>query len=313
MQSDLNAYGLLYVDPGRTRPVNIHGRQNAIDVYLLCAANCSRSFRQLGTAFKLITNKRTLLVERLPRLNIVDLEIVEHKFVLSVPTGIPFFSAHFKLELFDAFAKGEYGSSVAIVDIDTLLLRPLPVSENLSVYDISDHVFPAYGRDNVIRDLTIVTGKHLANGRWYGGEFVMGEPDQFAELAACIKFCWPKYVENIEAFHHLGDEMVLSAALNLYSENYRLSDYGAQGNVARWWSSRTLNKQAPFSDVRNVALLHLPADKPFLAKLDPKKLTKQTMLDEYQKHIRRKLLIRSMAPDLGLFSSRHKKFNPRIA
>ena len=313
MQSDLNAYGLLYIDPGNTRPVNIHGRQNAIDIYLSCAANCSRSFRQLGTAFKLITNNRPLLVERLSRLNIFDLEIVERKFVLSVPAGIPFFAAHFKLELFDAFANGEYGKNVAIVDIDTVLLRQLPISESLSVYDISDHVFPAYGRDNVIRDLTIVAGKHLANGRWYGGEFVMGHTDQFAELAACIKFCWPRYVENIEAFHHLGDEMVLSAALNLYSERYGLSDYGAQGNIARWWSSRTLNKQAPFSDVRNVALLHLPADKPFLAKLDSQKLARQTMLDEYQKYVRRKLLIRSIVPALGPFSSHHKKFNPRIA
>jgi hypothetical protein len=309
MQSTLNAYGLLYIDPGNNRHVNLRSRHNAIDIYLLCAANCSRSFRQKSTPFTLITNKKSFLLERLNRLNIVDLEVAKHDFSLSVPTGIPFYEAHFKLALFDAFASGDSGSYVALVDIDTLLLRQVPTSEYLAALDISDQVFPAYGRDTVIRDLQIVTGQQLVDGRWYGGEFVMGSSHQFSELASCVKFCWPRYVENIARTHHVGDEMVMSAALNLYSEKCRLTDYGILQNVARWWSSRTLNKQTTFANVRNVALLHLPADKPFIARLD---ITKQAPLDEYQKYVRRKLLVRSIVPTLGLFGPHQKKFNPRI-
>jgi hypothetical protein len=312
MHSDLNVYGLLYVDPGDSRHVNINSRQNSIDVYLRCAANCGRSFRRQGTAFKVITNNKKLLTEHLARLDISDLEIAEHQFTLAVPPRIPFFSAHFKLELYDAFASGEYGEYVALIDIDTLLLRQLPTSEDLAVYDISDQVFPRYGQDVVIRDLEIVAGHRLTNGRWYGGEFLMGHSGQFGRLASFINFCWPRYLENIATVHHLGDEMVLSAALNLYSEKDRLIDYGVAGNVARWWSSRTYNKQVPFSGVKNTALLHLPADKLFLARYNSSQPATQSLLKAYGKYASRKLLIRSFIPTPDLFGSQRKKFMPRL-
>jgi hypothetical protein len=312
MHSDLSVYGLLYVDPGDNRHVNISSRQNSIDVYLRCAANCSRSFRRQGTTFKIITNNQRLLTEHLARLDISDLEIAEHRFTLAVPPRIPFYSAHFKLELYGAFGSGEYGEYVALIDIDTLLLRSLPTSEHLAVYDISDQVFPRYGQDVVLRDLEIVAGQPFINGRWYGGEFLMGHSSQFRRLASFIDFCWPRYLQNIATVHHLGDEMVLSAALNLYSETDRLVDYGAAGNVARWWSSRTYNKQVPFSDVRDTALLHLPADKLFLARYNPSQPATQALLEAYGKYASRKLLIRSIIPTLDLFSSHRKKFMPRL-
>lgn len=310
MRPDLNAYGLLYVDPKHDRHVNIHGWRNSIDVYLLCAANCSRSFHRSGVRFKLVTNNGALLTERLRRLDITDLEILEHRFVLPVPAGIPFFSAHFKLELYDAFGSGDYGEYLALIDIDTLLLRPLPTASDLAAYDISDQVFPRYGRETVIRDLEIVAGKPLANGRWYGGEFVMGSAAQFSELARLIDFCWPRYIENMGTVHHLGDEMVLSAALNLYATEHALVDYGARGNVTRWWSSRTFNKQAPFSRAVNTALLHLPADKLFISRFNVGHFSSQPMLDAYQKYVRRKLMMRSIIP---LFNSHPKKFLPSLS
>lgn len=309
MLPDLNAYGLLYVDPKHNRHANIHGRRNSIDVYLLCAANCSRSFRRSGVRFKLVTNNGALLTERLRRLDITDLEILEHEFTLPVPTGIPFFSAHFKLELYGAFGSGDYGEYLALIDIDTLLLRRLPTSSDLAAYDISDQVFPRYGRETVIRDLEILAGKPLAGGRWHGGEFVMGSAAQFAELATLIDFCWPRYIENIGAVHHLGDEMVLSAALNLYATEHTLVDYGAQGNVTRWWSSRTFNKQAPFSRAVSTALLHLPADKLFISRFNLDQFASQPMLNAYQKYVRRKLMMRSIIP---LFNSHPKKFLPSL-
>src|ERR1700759_705372 len=79
MRPGLDAYGLLYVDPNNDRHVNIRGRRNSIDVYLLCAANCSRSFRQLRIPFKLITNSKTFLLERLRNLDVFDMEVIEHE------------------------------------------------------------------------------------------------------------------------------------------------------------------------------------------------------------------------------------------
>jgi hypothetical protein len=309
MLPDLNAYGLLYVDPKHNRHANIHGRHNSIDVYLLCAANCSRSSRRSGVRFRLVTNNGSLLAERLRRLNITDLEILEHRFVLPVPTGIPFFSAHFKLELYEAFASGDYGEYLALIDVDTLLLRPLPMSSDLAAYDISDQVFPRYGRETVIRDLEIVAGRPLANGRWHGGEFVMGSAAQFAELSRLIAFCWPRYIHNMSTVHHLGDEMVLSAALNLYATEHALVDYGVRGDVTRWWSSRTLNKQAPFNRAVDTALLHLPADKLFISRFNLARSASPAILDAYQKYVRRKLMMRSIIPS---FNSHPKKFLPSL-
>lgn len=312
MHSGLSVYGLLYVDPSDSRHVNINSRRNSIDVYLRCAANCSRSFRRQGTTLRLITNNKKLLAERLAHLAIPDLEITEHRFTLGVPPRIPFFSAHFKLELFDAFASGDYGKYVALVDIDTLLLRRLPQSEDLAVYDISDQVFPRYGKEVVIRDLELLTGHQFSNGRWYGGEFVMGSAAQFGDLASLIALCWPRYIENIGTVHHLGDEMVLSAALNLYAAENALADYGSQNNVTRWWSSRTFNKQAPFSSAVKAALLHLPADKIFISRSNLDHFTDRPTLKAYQQYVRRKLMIRSIVPTFLLPSSHPKKFLPTL-
>lgn len=313
MLPEVKMYGLLYFDPENDRHVNMSSRQKTIDIYLLCAANCSRLLRDLGVSFTLITNNRTLLTERLLSLSISSLQVLEYRFTLSVPAGVPFYSAHFKLELCNAFASGNFGKYVALIDIDTLPLRSLPVSDHLSAYEISDQIFPRYGRDVVVRDLEILAGKGLPDGRWYGGEFVMGSADQFRVLAEFINECWPRYVANIGAVHHLGDEMVLSAALNLYSEKYRVADYGAPGHVARWWSSRTFNKQATFKDVRNAALLHLPADKPFLATLVRNGENKYPILDAYEKHVRSKLLLRSLIPAYGLLGRLAKRFMPRLS
>jgi hypothetical protein len=53
MQTGLIVYGLLYIEPNKTRHANINSRQNSIDIYLLCAANSARSCRQINVAFKL--------------------------------------------------------------------------------------------------------------------------------------------------------------------------------------------------------------------------------------------------------------------
>jgi hypothetical protein len=105
--------------------------------------------------------------------------------------------------------------------------------------------------------------------------------------------------------------MVLSAALTLYSEKHNIADCRASGDVARWWSSRTFHKQAPFSDVRNAALLHLPADKVFLARVNLDKLTKQALLNQYQNYVRRKIRMRSII--FGFINSLSKRSIPRLS
>ena len=65
MSSDISIYGLLYLDTAK--PVNLAGRQNPVDIYSLCAANCRRLLRRLDLDFTLITNNRKYLAECLVR------------------------------------------------------------------------------------------------------------------------------------------------------------------------------------------------------------------------------------------------------
>lgn len=312
MLTELNAYGLLYIDPLNKFHANLSDRHNAIDVYLLCAATCSRSFRALGVNFKIISNDKKNLLERLQRLHISDLDVVQYTFTLPVPSGIPFYAAHFKLEVLCAFGTGELGQVVAMVDVDAILLRPLKISDSLGVFDISEQVEPAYGREKIFSDLKVITGNRISAGRWFGGEFILGHADHFAALSRYIKGCWSNYLPSIDSLHHVGDEMVLSAALNMYSEQVAsVDDYGKGGDVARWWSSRTLHKQMPFSTYGNVSFLHLPADKDFLSKYAHKDTTKQIMAD-YKRYVQRKLISRSFLSILERMQSKPKKFTPSL-
>src|SRR5262249_31429732 len=144
----------------------------------------------------------------------------------------------------------------------------LPPAASLAVYDISDQIFPAYGRRRVVSDMELVSGRPLSDARWYGGEFVMGSATEFATVSRHIYLFPTNYVENISSLHHVGDEMIMSCALNMArADGVRIVDYGQDNVVARWWTARTSHRQAAFDVISGgAALLHLPADKVFLAK-----------------------------------------------
>ena len=95
-----------------------------LDVYLLCAALCAASLASSGGTFSLVTNNASRLRAKCAALGIAKLEIIEFQFVWEVPEGIPFYSAHFKLELIEALGTGRFGESAALVDVDTVLWRP---------------------------------------------------------------------------------------------------------------------------------------------------------------------------------------------
>jgi hypothetical protein len=200
-----------------------------------------------------------------------SLDLVPFEFTRDVPDGIPFRSAHFKLDVLAAFGEGGFGDRPCLVDIDVLAVGPLPpnVAEtDFLVYDITNAMVCDIGQGRMSSDLGRLTRRPLAAPRWFGGEFICASVPAYAALAREIDRIWLLYREAVGGFSHVSDETVVSAALaDLAQDGWSIGDAGAAKVVTRWWSARTTFAQERLVEVADVALWHLPADKTFLAGL----------------------------------------------
>ena len=310
---DLVWHGLLFIEGGE-RHANLPARADPLDIYALCAAACARSLAAHGLRFRLITNEVATLAGRYAALRIPAPELVEHRFVLDVPP-IPFRAAHRKLELFRAFSEGRFGPAAALVDIDAVLLRPWPFALQpgvLQTYDITADVAPA-DTTRMVHDLRATLGREPAAPRWWGGEFIAGDAQAFAPLAAAVERLWPRYLETVHVLRHVGDETVTSAALaELVEAGFAPQDVGGVG-VKRWWSSRTnLRPRASLAEAESAALLHLPADKPFLARFADPATPMAEFRPAYRRQLARKLPQRHLASLAERLIGRPAKHVPRL-
>jgi hypothetical protein len=291
-------YGLLHVTADRASHANLRpGSKDPADIYLLCSALCAASVAASGGSFALITNDGARLRDRCRALGIADLDLIQHRFKWPVPDGIAFHSAHFKLELIEAFGSGQFGECAGLIDIDTVLWQPLDLPaltrDGLVVYDITDIEVASYGPERIRHDLEVVAGRPLRDPRWYGGEFLMGTAAGFAILSQEIRKCWPNYLKAVGGLNHVGDEMIVSTAINLAVEaGLPLINADRAGGVARWWTARTNAPIPTFQQIANRSLLHLPADKEFLAGFPRNAFDSSRFVAAYRKYAARKLLLR---------------------
>jgi hypothetical protein len=246
---------------------NIRGGGNPLDIYIRCAGLCARSVAYHGYGFRLVTDKRDWIERRFRNLGLEGVEVIEHDFMLAVPEGIRFRSAHFKLELYDLLGSGGMGDYVGVIDVDTVMTKQIefpPADPNrLLAYDITKQIVAECGSDSVRSDLEHVSGRQLSACRWFGGEFLFGHPEAFRRLAASVFRIWPKYLQHVAVFHHVGDEMLVAAAMP--DADLSIGDAGQLGFVVRWWTARTKFEQIPFDVAAQRSILHLPSDKEFLA------------------------------------------------
>ncbi len=295
MNRDLKLFSILYVDRAEAKYANLSSRTgDPIDIYLRCAALLHASCRANGQSLTLLTNRLDLVSERLTALGLTA-DVAEHNFKRDVPKSIPFYAAHFKLDAMDAFGEGMYGDVVGLVDIDAVLVRPIPYSDlgadGLLTYDISAQVTPEFGADRVAIDLRAVGAPAGCPPCWYGGEFIVGTANAFRKLSLEIENIWPRYKEVYRRLHHNSDEAVVSAALAvLKHKGFRLLDAGEAKLVSRWWTARTNFEQIPFRIASDACFWHLPADKPFLASCaQAGEFDAAVFAREYKSHARLKL------------------------
>jgi len=295
---DVPVFGLLHLAQVATRHANLTNTgDQAVDTYLRCAVLCSHSIRRHGGSYTLITNEPERLRGRLAAFGVSDVDVVGQCFAWDVPHHLPFHSAHYKLELMEAFGRGEHGPAAALLDLDAVQVRPFDLltipATGLVCYDVTAHA----GADWALREeLEEVAGRKLEAPRWWGGEFIAGSAESFAKLAKIVRDCWPRYLATTRKLHHYSDEMVLAPALNiLAAQGFPLIDAGKAGGIVRWWTARTAFAQPRLGDLADRSILHLPADKPFLAAASGQPFDAPAFMRAYRRHARTKLAWRRAA------------------
>lgn len=270
-------YGLLHLESNENSAVNIRTANfsDQIKVYLNNAILLSKSLKVVGIDFTLLTNCSEL-ISSVVGPNHDEIIIRNIPFITQITSGIRFYSAHFKLDVFRYIADLNIDYAV-FCDLDMVCVNRIPkvfiniVEQKIPlVYDITDQVIPTYGHDVIIRDLEkLILGK--SEGRWLGGEFISGPPLFFSKLTKEIDYLLPNYLSNIENIHHIGDEAFTSSAIEIMRhKGAYIGDAGSIGIISRYWSSEVEHIQRSIDYHENCFLMHLPADKRFLSKLSTK-------------------------------------------
>ena len=219
-----------------------------VDIYLSCACLCAKTFRTAGATFCLVTNDARAIRGRLEQLELSGLPVDQLRVSYSGcrkgsrftrPTSSSIFSAGSDPESLEQCWTCGSGYRPAWNDYRQC--------SSLGVYDISEQVLPIHEQSRIVADMKRISGKSIPEARWYGGEFVTGSASMFRAISSYIEMFWENYIQNIGSLVHIGDEMIMSAALNcMRLDGISLVDYGKDGSVVRWWSSRTRHQQPPF-------------------------------------------------------------------
>jgi len=272
----MKIFGLLHIEKNEQSAINLSTKnfEEQLSVYTNNAIVLSKSLSFHGIEFGLLTNNKLLVEELASKTDDgFSLEIIEIPFITKVPSGVRFFSAHYKIDAFRYVASLK-DSYYALCDLDVVCISDLPtclhniIKERIPLcYDISDQVIPAYGHDVIIRDLSIIGGLD-SEGRWSGGEFISGTPEFFNKLVSEIDGVYDNYVTAIPSLHHVGDEAITSSALErMKRQGVYIADAGNLFIVGRYWNTSVLHPQKPFAYYKKCFLLHLPFDKKLISSL----------------------------------------------
>jgi hypothetical protein len=261
-----------------------------ISLYLTCARQLYFSLQAQGYELIILTNDQPFL-ERIAK-DADGPQIIEIPFPLAVPKGILFYSAHFKIDAYRYLA-GLEEDYVALVDSDVLCINtPTPAFINAVAmktplyYDITDQVTPAYGATTIIKDKEAL-GIQNSLGLWAGGEFISGSPQFFKKVVGVIEEAIPFYFQNFKDFHHQGDEVLTSVAIERLQRDgiEMIAEAGSLSIIARYWNARTKHVQKPLAGLAHHFLIHLPADKAFFGKINRTKDKPWDFFGAYTSHL----------------------------
>lgn len=230
---------------------------------------------------KLVTNNKLIIEESLSRIGYKDIDVLEIPFALDVPKGIPFYSAHYKVDVFNYFASLPEDEYSILLDSDVVCLQNFHsefynlVKEGVpSVYYLN-----SYGGDRKLNDVRFIVDdvKWLP---WAGGEYIGGTADFYKKLYDEILLFKDAYWQAIhQGLFHVGDEMLTTIALSRLRKKYNLCPVDVKwfGIIHRYWSAFEIKNVWSF----HTSLIHLPGDKIFEADIDLSAKTVKELFEGY--------------------------------
>jgi len=264
--------------------------EEQINLYFSCAKQLHHTLKSAGIELIIITNEKAFL-EKLNK-DQYEIGITQIDFSLNVPSGLNFYSAHFKLEVY-AYLATLQDNYVGLIDNDIICVNEMPecfkniISCKIPLYyDITEQVTPAFGEKRIISDKEKVS-KAKSVGLWAGGEFLCGPPDFFKKLCAEITKAESEYFKVADSLHHQSDEVLTSVAIESMKVNdgLKIFDAGSLSIIIRYWSPKPLHVQKPLNAYFHHFLLHLPSDKNFITKLKQNELKGNTFFAKYRRHV----------------------------
>lgn len=311
----VNFYSLLYIDQNE-KHINLKPNFDPISIYLGCGASLQHSMKRFGFSHTILTNDVNRLDEISKKIGLT-VSCKEFSFNRFVPPKIRFRSAHYKLDVIKSAGEGNLGNNVCILDLDMLMISSVSshflLNGELLGYDISNETYNSYS-DNDVLDAFHALGVDVESHRpkWWGGEFISGPAEKFKLLSEVIEKIYPHYCKVANGLFHQGDEMVVSAALDILSKKIGKPVIHDRKIVSRWWSARTSHKPDKLRVSLQHAFLHLPADKNILASRTTRAPTNAIMIMKLIAILAAKAWLRKLINPMLNYRNGEKKFSPRI-
>jgi hypothetical protein len=290
----LGFYTLMYFDSGEQRRITgkEYKSEERLDLYVRGACLLDKSLKINGfLGLNLLTNDQNAIKSSLQRIGYEGLEITEIKFDLDVPKGIPFYSAHYKIDVFRYFSTKSNDEYSILLDSDIVCFDKfreefyaLVDSGTPMVYYIQEYVNISERKMDDVRKVV----SDLSWMPWCGGEFIGGTATFYGNLYNEIISFKSDYWKNISTLFHVGDEFLTSIAIErLKRRGCYIMDANQINVIHRYWSIYEKNSYKSYKK----PLIHFPGDKYFFAKVDLSKPTlKQLMFGYYIFH-KMKLLV----------------------
>lgn len=268
-------YSLLFIDL-ENQSLSINGVTGAFDSQMETFIRCCDALNSSLAFFAnleliVLTNNKSYIENKSRKFKCIEIE-----FAFKVPKDIKFFAAHYKIDVYKYFSQLSDSDYSFLIDSDVLCINKMPlnllncIKKNIpTYYDITEQVYPAYGREIIIKDKEFMMSGNTSIGLWAGGEFIGGDNKFFKLLYNEIISDQEKYLDNYNQFHHIGMEPLVSVALERIMQQIYVCNVGLFGAIGRFWSVKTRHIQNPWGSYVDKFLIHLPADKNFIASGSP--------------------------------------------
>lgn len=285
-------YTLLYADLSESRQLQGKKRsaRQRIAIFIKNAILLDKSLRATNPecgSLTILTNHIELISDIIDECGYTGINVIQIDFSLPVPAGIPFYSAHYKIDAFNYFASLPDDQYSVLLDNDIVFLRPLPQT----FYEITErriplcYHLPVGDCDKMMADCRKISSDTDVP-TWTGGELWGGVNHFYSKLyKECLSVTSSYFSVIDNNFFHIGDEMLTSLAFaRMKNRGLEYLDAGMYRFIHRYWG---MHERQPIQHF-NPVLAHLPADKVWIAEsgIDNKPFVPSEFIARYNRHLR---------------------------